>query len=195
MTYISLLLLVILSILPVKTGIAIPLLAYKMRPTIMREVRFWWSMEEETSTFHAQIHAESNWKTDARSPVGASGLAQFMPATADWIVKLYPKELGGKANPLDAKWAIRSMVIYDKWLFDRINSDEKWAFTLSAYNGGLTWTKRDQTLTEQNGLNKRKWWNNVELYSNRSKSAFIENRGYLRRILLILKPIYKREGF
>lgn len=194
MTYISLLLLVFLSILPVKSEVTIPFLAYKLRPTVIREVRFWWSMSEKTSTFHAQIHQESRWITDAKSPVGASGLAQFMPATSDWISHLYPKELG-ENQPLDPRWAIRALVTYDKWLYIRINSDEKWPMTLSSYNGGKTWLERDQTLTEQNGLNKRKWWGNVELFSKRSLLAFRENREYPRRILLVIKPVYEKRGF
>ena len=194
MNHIAVLFVVLMLALPVKADITIPPLAYKLRPTVIREVRFWWSMDEPTSTFHAQVHQESLWNPEAESHAGAKGLTQFMPATADWISKLYPKDLG-ENQPLDPRWAIRAMVIYDKFLYDRIDADEKWEMVLSAYNGGLTWVKRDQSLTEQNGLDKRKWWNNVELYSNRSSSAFKENRGYPRRILLVLKPIYEKEGF
>lgn len=194
MNFLPILFICIVSILPVKSEISIPFLAYKLRPTVIREVRYHWSMSEPTSTFHAQIHQEGRWVTDAKSPVGARGLAQFMPATSDWISKIYPKELGSN-QPLDPRWAIRAMVIYDKWLYDRISSDEKWEMTLSSYNGGLGNLYKDQTLTEQNGLNKRKWWGNVELYSKRSKGAFVENRGYPRRILKVLKPVYEMRGF
>ena len=117
-----------------------------------------------------------------------------MPATADWISNLYPKELG-ENQPLDIRWAIRALVTFDKWLYDRIDSDEKWPMTLSSYNGGLGNLCKDQILTGEHNLNQRKWWNNVELYSKRSLSAFRENRDYPRRILLVLKPIYRREGF
>ena len=174
--------------------IEIPALAYKLRSTVIREVRFWWSFDEPTSTFHSQIHQESRWNPGAKSPVGASGLAQFMPATADWISNLYPKELGGN-QPLDVKWAIRALVTYDKWLYDRIDSDERWPMTLSSYNGGLGNLRKDQILTKEHNLNQRKWWNNVELYSKRSSPAFRENRDYPRRILLILKPTYEERGF
>lgn len=175
-------------------SVDIPHMAYKLRPQVIKEVRFWWCIQEPTSTFHAQIHQESCWDPEARSNVGAMGLAQFMPSTADWISKLYPKELG-ENQPLDVRWAIRAMVVYDKWLYDRIDSDERWPMSLSSYNGGLGNLKKDIATAKANGSNERRWWGCVENFSNRATWAFKENRQYVYRILKILEPIYRKEGF
>jgi len=172
----------------------IPALAYKLKPRVVAEVRFWWSLDEPTSTFHAQIHQESLWNPEAESYAGAKGLAQFMPSTADWISKLYPKALG-ENNPLDARWAIRALVIYDKWLYDRQTMDDRWEGTLSSYNGGLGNLRKEQAKADNEGYNSRLWWDNVELVSCRPGWAFKENRGYVRRILKILKPFYEENGF
>ncbi len=172
----------------------IPSIAYKLRPILIREVRFYWSMDEPVSTFAAQVHQESVWDEDARSPVGASGLAQFMPSTADWISKLYPKDLG-ENQPLDVRWALRALVMYDKFLYDRVEMDELWEGTLSAYNGGLKNLQRDQKLTEETTFDPRLWWENVELFSNRAKWAFRENRDYVYKILKKWKHLYQREGW
>jgi soluble lytic murein transglycosylase-like protein len=69
--------------------------------------------------FAAQVHQESGWREDAHSPVGALGLAQFMPGTAAWIAQLYPANLGDAAL-LDARWALRALVTYDLWLWERL---------------------------------------------------------------------------
>jgi len=66
-----------------------------------------WGLEAPVALFAAQVHQESGWREDARSPVGALGLAQFMPGTAAWIAQLYPADLGDAA-PLDALGAARS---------------------------------------------------------------------------------------
>ncbi len=173
---------------------AIPTLAYRLKPQIIREARYRWGMEQRPTVFFAQIHQESGWKADSHSPVGASGLAQFMPSTSEWISKLYPKELG-ENKPLDIRWAIRALVTYDKWLYDRIDSDEKWPMTLSSYNGGKTWLDRDRQLTTEKGHNDRFWFGNTEKHSKRSASAFNENRGYVRRIWRVLRPLYEKAGF
>jgi soluble lytic murein transglycosylase-like protein len=66
-------------------------------------------------TFAAQLHQESGWRPDAVSPVGAQGLAQFMPATADWISQLMPGL--NSREPFNPAWAIRALVSYDRWLW------------------------------------------------------------------------------
>jgi len=171
----------------------IPRLAYKIKPLLIKEVRFWWSFDEPITTFAAQIHAESNWDQFATSPVGAQGLAQFMPKTADWISGLYP-ELKENA-PYSVSWSVRGLVIYDKWCYVRINSMEKWPMTLSAYNGGLTWLNRDRELTGQKQDNPDLWFGHVEKHSKRSVSAFAENRSYVKNILCKLLLVYRRAGF
>jgi soluble lytic murein transglycosylase-like protein len=74
---------------------------------------------EGRSGGHTDPPGESGWREDARSPVGTLGLAQFMPGTAAWIVKLYPADLDDAA-PLATRWALRALVTYDLWLWERL---------------------------------------------------------------------------
>ncbi len=67
----------------------IPREAQQHRRDLTRNARMIWGLDAPVSTFAAQIHQESAWRPDARSPY-AHGLAQFTPATADWIGDLDP---------------------------------------------------------------------------------------------------------
>ncbi len=131
---------------------AIPRDAQRHQATLKREAQRVWGLDAPVATFAAQIHQESRWREDARSPVGAVGLAQFMPATTNWIGGLY-SSLGDRA-PTNPTWALRALVTYDKWLADRIKADspcERMAFALSAYNGGLGWVYKRQKLSAEPG--------------------------------------------
>jgi hypothetical protein len=126
----------------------IPSLAYGLKRAVRAEVNYYWGLEQKGTVFYSQIHQESSWNPDAQSKY-ASGLAQFTPDTAKWISKLYPVDLGDN-NPLDARWAIRACVRYDRWLYDKFmdaaTERDRWAFTLSSYNGGKSNTDRDRKL-------------------------------------------------
>ncbi|ANF62131.1 lytic transglycosylase [[Haemophilus] ducreyi] len=135
--------------------------------------------------FAAQIHQESQWNVTALSHVGAQGLAQFIPQIASWIASQYP-EL--KTNqPFNPDWALRALVLYDYWLYPRIHAAtdcDRWAFVLSAYNGGLGWVQRDKRKARIQGLDPMAYWHTVEsVNAGRSRANFIENRGYPKRII------------
>ncbi|MFI5447740.1 transglycosylase SLT domain-containing protein [Polaromonas sp. UC242_47] len=130
----------------------IPRDAQRHQATLKREAQRVWGLNAPVATFAAQVHQESRWREDARSPVGAVGLAQFMPATSNWIGGLYVS-LGDRA-PTNPTWALRALVTYDRWLADRIKAVddcERMAFTLSAYNGGLGWVYKRQRLSKEPG--------------------------------------------
>ncbi|MFL4496492.1 NlpC/P60 family protein [Streptomyces sp. VTCC 41912] len=59
----------------------------------------------------AQIEAESGWNPQARSPVGALGLSQFMPGT--WATYGVDGDGDGKADPFNPADAILSQGTYD----------------------------------------------------------------------------------
>lgn len=122
----------------------IPTAAEQYRRTLVRSAHAEWGLSAPIATFAAQVHQESRWRADARSPVGAQGLAQFMPGTAEWIAGLYPAALGTN-QPFNPGWALRALVTYDRWLYDRNQASsecDRWAFVLSAYNGGQGWVTR-----------------------------------------------------
>lgn len=69
------------------------------------------------------LYQESRFNPSARNPSGATGIAQFMPATA--------ASLG--INPLDPVQSIFGAGRYLRQLFDQFND---WANALAAYNWG-----------------------------------------------------------
>lgn len=128
----------------------VPAAAQPYRLVLKRNAQMLWGLDAPVATFGAQVHQESRWRPDARSPVGALGLTQFMPATADWIGGLDPA-LAERA-PTNPTWALRALVTYDRWLWQRVQAAdacERMAFVLQAYNGGLGWVYKRQRLSPE----------------------------------------------
>lgn len=184
-----------LALLPLLALADVPTDALRYQRDLTRNARLVWGIDAPVATFAAQIHQESRWRADAQSKVGAQGLAQFMPATGAWISGAYKL---GEAQPYNPAWALRALVTYDKHLWDRVTATcacSRMAMTLSAYNGGLGWVYRDQALAAQSGLDRTRWFNQVErVNAGRSESNWRENRGYPRNILLRWQPIYASWG-
>jgi soluble lytic murein transglycosylase-like protein len=175
----------------------VPYAAKPYQRTLIRTAHAQWGLDAPIATFAAQIHQESAWQPTATSWVGAQGLAQFMPATAAWIINVFP-ELKN-VDPYNPSWSMRAMVRYDQWLHARLKADtlcDKWAMVLSAYNGGLGWVLRDKTLAAANGDSRWLWWDNIERHNaGRSAANFSENRDYPRRILAQHEPQYIAAGW
>lgn len=173
-----------------------PRAALPYRDTLIRNARLVWGLNAPIADFAAQIHHESSWKPDITNAIGAQGLAQFMPATTEWLGNLIP--LLGEKTPFNPTWSIRALVHYDRWLWERVqanNGCEHMAMTLSAYNGGLGWVKRDVQLAKHQGFNILRWFGEVELVNaGRRQSAWQENRHYPHHILFILSPRYLAWG-
>ncbi|WP_459933875.1 transglycosylase SLT domain-containing protein [Fundidesulfovibrio butyratiphilus] len=176
---------------------SIPADAARYRGDLIRCARLSWGLSAPTAAFAAQIHQESRWRATARSPVGAQGMAQFMPATSKWIAGVVPDLAANQ--PCNPGWALRALTAYDRWLWDRVTAADpchRMAMTLSAYNGGLGWVRRDAALAERHGADPLEWWNSVERFNaGRSAANFKENRGYPRRILNVLTPLYVAAGW
>lgn len=177
---------------------SIPRDAEQYRRTLVRAAHAEWGLDAPIATLAAQVHQESTWRANARSQVGAQGLAQFMPTTSAWMAQLYPNTLGAN-QPLNPGWALRALVTYDRWLSQRIQARgpcEKWAFVLSAYNGGLGWVQKDTRQASAKGADKLAWFDSVERHNaGRSTANFRENRNYPRAILLRWEPLYAAAGW
>lgn len=179
----------------------VPRDAVHYRADLVRSARLAWGLDAPVATFAAQIHQESAWRAAARSPVGARGLAQFMPATARWIAGAYPRELGS-ADVANPTWAMRALTRYDRWIWERvpvevatnpprppfskgggISSDcGRMAATLRGYNGGLGWVLKEARAGRP-----------CEAF--RSAASCRENLAYPRRILGVLEPVYVAAGW
>lgn len=174
----------------------IPAAALKYRSEVIRAARVEAGLSAPVAVFAAQLEQESGWNPQARSVVGASGLGQFMPATAKDMGRSRP-DLGA-AVPTNPGWAIRALCAYDLANLRRVRArtpGDAWAMALAAYNGGLGWVYRDAALAARQGLDPLTWWGSVETANaGRTIAAKRENTGYPRAILLKRQPKYRPWG-
>lgn len=87
--------LLLLSCAPA-TAQGVPGNAERYQRELTRIVQQERGLDGSVAVYAAQIHQESGWRPGVDSPVGAQGMAQFMPATATWISEIYP-DLGQAA--------------------------------------------------------------------------------------------------
>jgi membrane-bound lytic murein transglycosylase MltF len=108
----------------------------------------------------AQGYQESQLDHTRKSPVGAIGVMQVMPATGkDMKV--------GDIKRLDAN--VHAGVKYVRFMMDQFYANEpmdalnKGLFTFASYNAGPGRMKQMRELAAKRGLNPNLWFNNVEL--------------------------------
>lgn len=172
----------------------VPRAALQHRAELTRVAHAVWGLDAPVAMFAAQIHQESGWRADAVSRVGAQGMAQFMPATARWWC-----ELQGVAAqdciPTNPTWAMRAMVGYDLWLYERVRGhtefDRSWA-ALRSYNGGFGHWQNEAAVVRP--ALDRQAVDSACGKARRHVSHCTENLGYPRRILLQLQPRYADWG-
>lgn len=168
---------------------------YQLRVT--RAVQYRFSDTALVSQFAAQFHQESSWRPDAASKV-AHGLGQFTLPTANWIASICPDI--GPPDRSSADWSIAATVCYMHWLMARNSGAtpcDRRAFALSDYNGGMKWRQLEQAKARDAGSDPSRWFLAVALFraDKRALSAWTENRDYVERILHVLEPAYRREGW
>ena len=170
----------------------IPHAAYRYQRDLIGNARAVWGLNAPVATFAGQVEQESGWNPGAKSAF-AGGLAQFTPATADWISKTYASELG-KNEPYNPAWALRALVRYDKHLWDAIAAAETdcdhMAFTLASYNAGPGWIDRERRRAPSPG----KWWNSTESVCLRATASCAQSRDYSQKILKQREPKYLEWG-
>ena len=174
----------------------VPASAQQYKRTLVRVAHSEWGLGAPVAVFAAQIHQESGWRHVAVSHVGAQGLAQFMPGTAQWWCDR-TGTAAADCQPTNPTWAMRSLVGYDKWLYDRAPAhytprDRMWV-ALRAYNGGLGHWQREAAST---GL-ARPSRAQVDAACGKARRAAVhckENLGYPHRILVVIQPRYLQWG-
>ena len=105
----------------------------------------------------AQMYQESGFDPKATSHVGAFGLMQLMPATADQMDVADWKEPAGN---------VQAGVKYMAWVRDRFEGDvperERRWMALAAYNAGIGHVTDGRLLAQEQGLDPNRWFGNVE---------------------------------
>jgi len=105
----------------------------------------------------AQMFQESGFDPKATSWVGAFGLMQLMPATADQMNVAGWKEAAGN---------VQAGVKYLAWVRDRFSGDvperERRWMALAAYNAGIGHVTDARALARDEGLDPNRWFGHVE---------------------------------
>lgn len=174
----------------------VPASAQQYKRTLVRVAHSEWGLGAPVAVFAAQIHQESGWRHVAVSHVGAQGLAQFMPGTAQWWCDR-TGTAAADCQPTNPTWAMRSLVGYDKWLYDRAPAhytprDRMWV-ALRAYNGGLGHWQREAASTGLAQPSRAQ----VDAACGKARRAAVhckENLGYPHRILVVIQPRYLQWG-
>ena len=174
----------------------IPPEAARYRAELTRAAHSHWGLDAPVATLAAQVHQESSWQPDAVSRVGALGLAQFMPATARWWCDLHRLQ-ATECNPRNPTWALRSLVGFDKYLYDRTPTrysaaDRMWV-ALRGYNGGLGHWQAEASRTGVPLPTRQQ----VDAACGKARRAPVhcaENLGYPQRIIRVLQPRYATWG-
>lgn len=174
----------------------IPTAAHRYRAELTRAAHTQWGLDAPVATLAAQVHQESGWRPDAVSQVGAQGMAQFMPATARWWCELN-KMPASQCMPNNPAWALRALVGFDKYLYDRTPArytahDRMWV-ALRGYNGGLGHWQAEAAKTGV-PLPTRMQVDAACGQARRGLVHCIENLGYPQRILQVLQPRYATWG-
>lgn len=171
-----------------------PSAARPYRALLIRAAHSQWGLDAPIAALAAQVHQESGWRPDAVSAVGAKGLSQFMPATASWWCKLNDLT-PADCQPNNPTWALRALVGYDRWLYERTPAhysarDRMWV-ALRGFNGGLGHWQAERRLAAADDRAA------VDAACGRASRAAIhcaENLGYPARILGTLQQLYASWG-
>lgn len=110
------------------------------------------------------------------------------PAFQDFLSD-QPMNIGGTLSGTDRRVAIQEK---DAPIASRANGQKD-----NPKLDGEVLNQHSENIAQQSSCEKCDgaiWWGNVELHSARSAAAFKENRGYPRRILYVLQPLYASWG-
>jgi membrane-bound lytic murein transglycosylase MltF len=125
----------------------------------------------------AQGYQESTLDHSAKSPVGAIGVMQIMPATGAALkvgdITVIEPNIHGGAKYMDQ--------LMTKYFPDaKFSEADRPLFAFAAYNAGPGNISRMRKEAEKRGLDPDKWFNNVELVT--AEKIGIETTTYVRNI-------------
>ena len=103
----------------------------------------------------AMCYQESGFDPHAVSSMGAMGLMQLMPSTADAMGVPRDKRFDPEQNIAASTRYIRKV---SQSFSDIRDGEERIKFTLAAYNGGVGHVQDAQTLARKNGRNHQLWY-------------------------------------
>ena len=137
-------------------------------------------MEHVEAWLHAQIRAESAWRCDAVSPVGAAGCPQFMmPTWGDVAPRTTPSCDGIPRT--DPACGFRGQHDYMRLLLGRYDGSPELA--AAAYNAGMGHIDKERrACMDARGCNSSLYIGHVEKFCARSAWACRETAEYVRRI-------------
>lgn len=136
--------------------------------------------------FKAQGLAESRLDSAARSPVGARGVMQLMPATFAHIQSRRPEF----ASIDDPEWNIAAGIMHDRYLFrlwerHATSVEERRRLMFASYNAGERTIQRaaDSARARGRPLPDSLRWADIEAVADRvPRWRYRETLGYVRRI-------------
>ncbi|GKS97001.1 transglycosylase SLT domain-containing protein [Acidovorax sp. SUPP2825] len=179
-----------------QVGAQEPYQSTRYKLTLLREAHRQWGLSAPVAALAAQVQQESAWNPQAVSRVGAQGLAQFMPATTRWWCER-ARIAADDCQPHNPTWALRAMVGYDLFLWQRVSAtysdyDRLW-LALRGYNGGEAhWRAEARTTGLEQPTREQ-----IDAACGTARRAALhcrENLHYPRRILVELQPRYAAWG-
>ena len=138
----------------------------------------------------AQGFQESGLNSDARSPSGAVGIMQILPATAEWLEIPNYMETGGNIRA-GAKYMSMQMKSFAKE--PEVSAQDRFFFALAAYNAGPGRLGKYRKKAKEIGYNPNSWFGEVERVALRSGN--LETVMYVRNIVnytMAYKNAYER---
>lgn len=118
-------------------------------------------------------YQESHWDPEARSTTGVRGLMQLTTDTADHM------DIEDRTDPLQSIWGGSK---YLRYLLDKmptfINSKDRLALALAAYNVGYAHLRDAQKLAEQMGRNPYSWHHMKEVLPLLADPGYAEKLEY-----------------